>query len=429
MTVNITEKLDLSPLRAEFPALSQQVAGRTAVFFDNPGGTQVHQSVIEAFGQYYRTSNSNTGGAFATSQRSDQILEEARQAMADMLNAHSWEEIIFGPNMTTLTFNLARAIGRTIQSGDEIVVTNLDHDANVAPWLTFEELGAVIKIVDINVPECTLNMESLKAALSNKTRLVAVTAASNAVGTFPDVAEVIRLAHSVGAKVFVDAVQYAPHGPIDVQSWDCDFLACSAYKFFGPHLGILYGKYELLEELQPYKVRPSFNKAPWKFETGTQNHEGMAAATAAVNYLASVGQRFGQPWHEQYVSRGYAERRLDLKMGMAVITAYEKQLAHQLFSGLARFEDLQVYGITDHEKFDRRGPTAAFTWPRLTPRQTAEYLGEHGVFVWDGNYYALSLMLRLGIEDYGGALRVGLSHYNTPEEVDYLLNLLDNVSG
>lgn len=427
MTLQVSEELDLKPVREEFPALAQSFAGRSAVFFDNPGGTQVHQGVIDAIATYYRTSNSNTGGAFITSQRSDEVISGARAAMADLLNAASPEQIVFGPNMTTLTFNLARAFGRTIKPGDEIIVTTLDHDANVAPWLYYEELGAVIKVVDITTPDCTLNMDTLRSALSDKTRLVAVTAASNAVGTFPDVAEIVRLGHSVGARVFIDAVQYAPHGPIDVQALDCDFLACSAYKFFGPHMGILYGKFDLLEALKPYKLRPSSNETPYKWETGTQNHEGMAATAAAVNYLAQVGQRFGQGWREEYAGAGFEGRRLDLKTGMAAIKAYEQQLARRLLAGLSKFEDMQLYGITDPALFDQRGPTVAFTWPRLSSRATSEYLGQHGVFTWDGNYYALSLMERLGLEDSGGAVRIGLAHYNTPDEVDYLLELLGKV--
>jgi cysteine desulfurase family protein (TIGR01976 family) len=427
MTVKVSEKLDLSAVREEFPALALEVAGRKAVYFDNPGGTQVHRSVIDAMTNYYRTSNSNTGGAFATSQRSDEIIQGAREAMADLLNAPSPSQIIFGPNMTTLTFNLARAFGRTIKPGDEIVVTGLDHDANVAPWLTYEEQGAVIKVVDINVPECTLNMDSLRAALSEKTRLVAVTAASNATGTFPDVAEVVKLAHSAGAKVFIDAVQCAPHSPLDVQALDCDFLACSAYKFFGPHQGILYGKWELLEELKPYKVRPASNETPYKWETGTQSHEGMAGTAAAVEYFASVGRRFGQNWREEYEQAGFSGRRLELKMGLAAVYTYEQRLGEYLLSGLRRFEDMQIYGITDPAKFEQRGPTVAFTWARLGPRETAEFLGQRGIFVWDGNYYALNVMERLGLEGEGGAVRIGPAHYNTFEEIDYLLDALDDV--
>lgn len=427
MTLEVSADLDLSPVRVEFPSLALEAAGRTAVYFDNPGGTQVHQDVIEAISNYYRTANSNTGGAFLTSRRSDEIVTGARKAIADLLNAESPAQIIFGQNMTTLTFGLARAFGRTIKPGDEIIVTELDHDANVAPWLNFADLGAIIKTIPVNKADCTLDMEALKLALSNKTRLVAVTAASNAVGTFPDIAEVIRLAHSVGARVYVDAVQYAPHGPLDVQALDCDFLACSAYKFFGPHQGILYGKLELLEELQPFKVRPAKNASPYKWETGTQSHESMAGTAAAVEYLASVGRRFGEAWRAGYEQAGFSGQRLDLKMGLAAILAYEQRLGERLLKGLAEFDDLQIYGITDPAKFEQRGPTVAFTWARRTPRETAELLGQRGIFLWDGNYYALSLMETLGLEGRGGAVRIGPSHYNTFEEIDYFLEVLRGI--
>jgi len=427
MTLQFNEELDLTPLRQRFPSLTQAVPDGKAVFFDNPGGTQVTQAVIEATTDYYLHRNANNGGAFITSQRNDLIVSQARAAMADLLNAASPNQISFGPNMTTLTFNLARAFGRTIEPGDEIIVTALDHDANVAPWLYLAELGAVIKVLDVTTPECTLNLDRLGELLSSKTRLLAITAASNAVGTFPDVAQAVKLAHSVGAKVFVDAVQFAPHAPVDVQKLDCDFLACSAYKFFGPHQGILYGKLALMEELQPYKVRPAYNNTPNKWEVGTQSFEAMAGTTAAVNYLASVGQDFGQAWQEQYAGAGFDGRRLDLKKGMAAIKAYEQQLSRQLLGGLDELADMQLYGITDPARFDERGPTVAFTWPRRSPRATAEFLGERGIFSWDGNYYALSLIQRLALEDRGGAVRIGLAHYNTAEEIDYLLEVLNSV--
>jgi cysteine desulfurase family protein (TIGR01976 family) len=426
MTTEIYNRveLDLSGVRTQFPSLSMQAGGRTAVFLDNPGGTQVSQTVIEAVSEYYRTANANTGGAFLTSQRNDQTVFAARQAMADLLNAADPSEIAFGANMTTLTFNFARAFGRTLQSGDEIIVTTLDHDANVAPWLAYEELGAVIRVVDIVTPDCTLDMNSLQNALSGKTRLVAVTAASNATGTFPDVAKIVQMAHAAGAKVFVDAVQAVPHIPVDVQALDCDFLACSAYKFFGPHVGILYGKHALLEELRPYKVRPAYDFSPHKWETGTQNFEGMAGTTAAVNYLAQIGRDYGQAWHTEYAGN-FSGRRLDLKTGMAAIKAYEQQLSRQLIEGLQQLNGVQIYGITDMARLDERGPTICFTWG-IPPRETAEYLGQHGIFCWNGNYYALSLMERLDLQANGGAIRIGLAHYNTPAEVDYLLQTLKN---
>ena len=294
-------------------------------------------------------------------------------------------------------------------------MTTLDHDANVAPWTDLEASGAMIRVVDIHPEEGTLDIGSLQAALSDRTRMVAVTAASNAVGTIPDVARITKLAHEAGARVFVDAVQLAPHGAIDVQALDCDFLACSAYKFFGPHMGILYGKAEHLTGLTPHKVRPSKDVIPYRWELGTLNHEGMAGVSAAVDYLASVGERFGPP---------NLDRRGTLKAAMQAIRAYEKTLSQRLLEGLAGIGDITIYGLTDTSRLDERLPTVAFTWPRMTPRETAEYLAARGFCVWSGNYYALRLMERLGLEGHGGAVRVGPAHYNTTEEIDRLMAAL-----
>ena len=335
--------------------------------------------------------------------------------MAAMLNA-SEEELVFGANMTTLTFHLARSIGATLRPGDEIVLTNLDHDANIAPWLDLEAQGAVIKFVDFNPTDCTLDSAAFQAALSDRTRLVAITHASNAVGTVPDMAALIRLAHAVGAWVFVDAVQFAPHGTIDVRALDCDFLACSAYKFFGPHAGILYGKADHLRSLSPHKVRPAKDTSPYRWETGTQNHEGMAGIAAAVAHLQEVGRRS--------VPSANQTPRAAIVAGMSAIQAYEQGLSVHLLQGLTQIPDLQVYGITDLNRLDERVPTFAFTWSRLAPRETAEYLGQHGLCCWSGNYYALRLMEGLRLEAQGGAVRIGLAHYNTRAEIDRLLNLL-----
>ncbi len=409
---------DPAPLRTLFPSLSLTLDGHPAVFFDNPGGTQVPQAVIEAVADYYRGSNANVGGAFATSRRTDAVVTGARQAMADLLNAPGPETVVFGPSMTALTFHLARSLAHTIQPGDEIVVTTLDHDANVAPWTDLEAAGATIQVVDIHPEDGTLDMAGLEAALSPRTRLVAVTAASNAVGTMPDVARVIKMAHQAGALVFVDAVQFAPHAPVDVQALDCDFLACSAYKFFGPHMGILYGKAEYLTRLTPHKVKPSKDTIPYRWELGTLNHEGMAGVSAAVDYLAGIGERFGGPT---------GDRRRALAAGMRAIREYEQTLSRRLLEGLAGIGDVTVYGLTDTARLDERLPTVAFTWPRLSPRATAEGLAARGFCVWSGNYYALGLMERLGLEGQGGAVRVGLAHYNTGEEVDRLIAALQEV--
>lgn len=402
------------PLRAQFPALAQEWQGRPLIFFDNPGGTQVPESVIEATAHYYRESNANIGGAFETSRRTDAVIAGARSAMADLLNAPAPETIVFGPNMTSLTFQMARAFGRTIRPGDEIIVTNLDHDANVTPWTDLQEAGAIIKVWDIE-NDCTLNPERLRALLSERTRLLAMTHASNAVGTIPDVAASIQLAHSAGALVYVDAVQFTPHGSVDVQALDCDFLACSAYKFFGPHVGALYGKAEHLVRLTPYKVRPAKNLIPNRWETGTLNHEGLAAVTAAVDYLAQIGRAAGAE----------NTRRQQLKRAMETIRAYEKTLSAEVLTGLSRLEGIRVQGLTDLNRLEERLPTFACTLPHCSPRAAAEYLGAQGICCWSGNYYALRLMERLGLEAQGGALRIGLAHYNTREEVERLLETLE----
>jgi cysteine desulfurase family protein (TIGR01976 family) len=406
--------LDPAPLRAQFPSLQLEVNGQPAVYFDNPGGTQVPDRVIEAVSRYYREQNANAGGAFVTSCRTDEVIAGARSAMADMLNTPEPSTVVFGSNMTSLTFQLARSFGDTIRTGDEIVVTNLDHDANVTPWTDLQAQGAVIRTVDIHAEDCTLDMEGFRDALTGRTRLVAITHASNAVGTVPDVAQLVRLAHEAGALAFVDAVQYAPHGPIDVQALDCDFLACSAYKFFGPHVGVLYGKREHLERLTPHKVRPAKDAIPYRWETGTLNHEGLAGVTAAVEYLAEVAGAGG-------------ERAERLRRSIERIRAYEQVLSRQLLEGLASLDDASVHGITDLSRLGERLPTVAFTWPRLSPRQTVERLAEAGIFAWSGNYYALRLMERLGLEAEGGAVRIGLTHYNTVEEVDRLIDTLDRI--
>ena len=286
------QALDLSSYRRYFPSLAQVVNGKQAVYFDNPGGTQVAQQVVDAMVSYFREANANTHGAFLTSKRTDLVIASARRAMADFLHAASPDEIVFGPNMTTLTFAFSRAFGKTLQPGDEIVVTVLDHDANVAPWLALQEHGVVIRTVDVHPENVTLNMEDMRAKITGRTRLIAIGYASNAVGTINDVATIIRWAREVGALTWIDAVQFAPHGPIDVQMLDVDFLVCSSYKFFGPHLGILYGKTEHLEKFPAYKVRPASDKAPDRWETGTQNHEGLAGLVGVMDYLALLGREY-----------------------------------------------------------------------------------------------------------------------------------------
>lgn len=405
--------LDLTWIRAQFPALMQEMNGRPVVFFDGPGGTQVPRRVIDAMAEYLTLYNSNTHGAFATSQRTDATVDAARAAMADFLGCEA-DEVVFGPNMTTLTFAISRAFGRDIRPGDEIVVTRLDHDANVAPWQALEERGAIIRMVDIDVEDCTLDMADMARTINSRTKLVAVGYASNAVGTINDVDTITRMAHDVGALVYIDAVHYAPHGPIDVRALDCDFLACSPYKFFAPHMGALYGKREHLERLRPYKVRPASDAVPDRWETGTKNHEGLAGVTAAIDYLAELGRRV----------KPTTTRRAALVQAMEVIQAYERTLSHHLIAGLLAIPGLTFYGISDPARFAWRTPTVAVRLEGSTPRELARRLGDQGIFCWDGNYYAINLTERLGVEADGGMLRIGLVHYNTTEEIDRLLEIV-----
>jgi cysteine desulfurase family protein (TIGR01976 family) len=406
---------DVSWARSQFPSLAQHVSGQPAVFFDGPGGTQTPHQVIDAIRDYLLHSNANTHGAFATARRTEQMLAEAHEAAADLLGCLP-SEVVFGPNMTTLTFALSRAIGRELSPGDEIVVTQLDHDANVAPWKALEERGVMIRTADIQVPACTLDLNHLRAQINGRTRLVAVGYASNAVGTINDVAAIGRLAHDAGAMIFVDAVHYAPHGPIDVRAINCDFLVCSAYKFFGPHVGMLYGKPGHLTRLQPYKVRPAADQIPDRWETGTQNHEGLAGLIAAIGYLADLGRH-----HSPHAA---LERRGALLAAMHAIQAYEREVCGRLVAGLAAIPGIQIFGIRDPARFQERAPTVSIRAGDSQPRQFAEFLAERGIFVWDGNYYAINVTERLGVESTGGMVRIGLAHYNTAEEVDRLLEAL-----
>ncbi len=414
-----TTALDLVWIRSQFPSLTQTVDGQPAVFLDGPGGTQVPQRVIDAISDYLKTSNANTCGAYATSRRTDVVISQARAAMADFLGCGQ-DEIVFGPNMTTLTFAISRSIGRELGPGDEILLTHLDHDANVSPWRALEERGVTIRFVDVNEADCTLNLADLAQKISTRTRVVAVGYASNAVGTINDVKEIIRLAHQKGALAYIDAVHYAPHGPIDVRALDCDFLVCSTYKFFGPHMGVLYGKREHLTRLQPYKVRANTNAIPNRWEWGTLNHECIAGIAACVDYLADLGRR---------VDSSAADRRSALVAAYRAIQQYERALAETMIRGLRDIPGLKLYGIADPAKLDRRCPTFAVRISNHTPRELATRLGERGFFTWDGNYYALNLSERLDVEKDGGFLRIGLAHYNTAEEVSRLLTALQEIAG
>jgi cysteine desulfurase family protein (TIGR01976 family) len=401
---------DLSHVRSWFPSLARIHDGRPVVFVDAPGGSQVPEPVVEAMATYLRRSNANAHGAFPTSQETDVVVDEAHRAAADLLNADP-DEVVFGPNATTLLFAISRSVARTLRTGDEVVVTRLDHDANVRPWiLAAEEAGATVRWVDIRENDVTLDVASFESALSERTKVVAFTLASNAVGTVTPAAELARLVHErTGAVVVCDGVHLAQHRRIDVRAVGADVVVCSPYKVFGPHLGILYGRRDLLSSLRPYKVRPASDALPYAFETGTQNHEGYAGWIAAVDYLAGLGG----------TSR---DRRVALARSFAdAIEPWEAELSRRFLAGIRSIPDVRLFGIDDAGRVAERTPTFAVRVGERHPAETAKALAERGVFVWDGHYYALELMERLGLEETGGAVRVGFCHYNTPAEVDRVL--------
>lgn len=412
---DVTEstQLDLEWIRNHFPALTS-VNNKQSIFFDGPGGTQIPQTVLEAMNTYLVESNANAHGPFATSRRTDALIASARSASADLLGCNS-DEIVFGANMTTLTFAFSRAISRELKAGDEIVVTRLDHDANVSPWLELAEKGVVIRTVDINPEDCTLDFADLEQKINSQTKLVAVGYASNAVGTINDIPKIVQLAHNVGALVFVDAVHYVPHSAIDVYALDCDFLACSAYKFFAPHLGIIYGKREHLARFRPYKVRPAADEVPSRWETGTLNFESLAGLVATIDYLTSLGRQ---------VAPNSSSRREALIAAISAIQVYERQLCSHLVTGLQQITGLKMYGITQLADFAWRTPTIGFRLAGYTPKEVATALGDRYIYTWHGNVYALGLTERLGIESQGGLVRIGLVHYNTIAECDRLLQVL-----
>jgi cysteine desulfurase family protein (TIGR01976 family) len=409
---------DVQAIRRRFPALAEPHGEQPLALFDGPGGTQVPETVIEAVSNYYRESNANSGGAFATSERSDAVAHEAHAAMADFLGAADPASIKFGANMTTLTFHVSRSIGATLSPGDEIVVTTLDHSANVDPWRALAaDRGLTVRVVDIRPDDVSLDLASLDDVLGPRTKVVAFGWASNAVGTITRAADVVFRAHQVGALAYVDAVHFAPHDAMDVHTLDADFVVCSPYKFFGPHAGVLYGRPDLLASLPAYKVRPAHDR----FETGTPNLEGMAGVLAAVEYLAWVGRTQG-------VAEDVTTRRLTLHAAMTAIRSYEMELYGRLADGLEAIPGIRIHGITDRGQFDRRVPTAALTIDGVHPRAAAEALGRDGIATWDGDFYATGLVERLGLAESGGLLRIGLVHYNTADEVDRLLESLERIA-
>ncbi len=418
---SISTSLDLTWVRSQFPSLAQTVNGQPAVFLDGPGGTQVPQRVIDAISDYLARNNANTGGAFATSRATDAMIAEARAAMADFLHCDA-DEIVFGANMTSLTYAMSwafgRELGRDLRAGDEIVLTLLDHDANFSPWKALEEKGVTIRAAKFNPADCTLDMHDLARQITSQTRLVAVGYASNAVGTINDVKEVVRLARQAGALSYIDAVHYAPHGLIDVRALDCDFLVCSTYKFFGPHMGALYGKREHLKRLHPYKVRPNTNNIPGCWEWGTLNHECIAGIKACVDYWEELGRR---------ANPSVTSRREAIVAAHAAIHPHERAMMEKMIAGLVAIPGLKLYGITDPRRFDHRCATTVVRIEGHSPLDLATKLGERGFFTWDGNYYALNVTEQLDVERTGGFLRIGLVHYNTMEEVERLLAALREI--
>jgi len=410
---------DLNRIRSQFPGLK-----RPAAFFDNPAGTQIAQTSLERIQQYLVETNANHGGSFATSQESDAVVDQARQMAADFLGAARPEEIVFGPNMTTLTLHLSRSIAARLQPGDTLIVTRLDHDANITPWtLIAADRGLNVEWVDFDVETGMLKLDTLEAALDKKPKLVAVGYASNALGTINPVRKITEMAHQVGAWVFVDAVQYAPHGSIDVQQLDVEFLACSAYKFYGPHIGLLYGKYDLLDSLQAYKVRPASNLPPAKFETGTQSFEGIAGVLGALEHFAWIGREFGQEF-----STGAAGKAGLLRQGMAAVQTHETHLSRKLLERLHAIPGVQIYGQDDPQRVENRVPTVSINLQGKHPQHVAAALAAENIYVWDGNYYALAVTERLGVEDSGGMVRIGAAQYNTVEEIERLGEALERIA-
>ncbi len=419
---------DLDAVRAAFPALAVTDEGTPRIYFDNPAGTQVPQSVVDAMRDCLVASNANLAGPFTASRDADAIADAVHVAMADLLNAASPDEIVFGQNMTTLTIYLARTIGQTLQPGDEIILSRMDHDANVGPWLQLaEDRGLAVRWLPFNTETFEFDDDALDDVLNDKTKLLCVGAASNITGTIHDVKSLAAKAREAGVLTYIDAVQAVPHLSMDVQDIGCDFLVCSAYKFFGPHQGILWGRRNVLESLVPYRARTAPSTIPGCYETGTQSHEGMAGTTAAVDYFSWIGETMAGDYHDRY---GHFEgRRKYVHAAMDCMLAYEKELAVQLIDGLQSLPGIHIQGITSPDAMDRRVPTVSFTIDGASPEHVAAELGARNIFCRAGNFYALEATRFLGIEDSGGTVRLGPVHYNSAAEIDQTLNALEDILG
>ena len=414
---------DLEAVRAQFPALALSDNGMRRIYFDNPAGTQVPSVVANAVSDCLLNTNANLGGYFATAVAADAVVLSAREAMADFINAPSADEIVFGQNMTTMTLHLSRSIGRLLQAGDEIIVSQMDHDANVWPWvLLAQDLDLEVKWLPFSAETYEFDLQVLDELISERTRLVCVGGASNLIGTINDVKTICAKARAAGAMSFIDGVQSAPHIATDVQDMGCDFFVCSSYKFFGPHQGILWGRRDVMEQLEPYKVRPSPAELPWCFETGTQSHEGIAGITATIDYFASIGSSMATEYASEWSQ--FSGRRRDVHAAMSLLFDYEKELASHLIDGLTSIAGITVQGVTAVDAYDRRVPTVSFTHASVAPDVVAEALAHQNIFVWSGHNYAVEAVKVLGIHESGGAIRVGPVHYNSKSEIDELLEAL-----
>ncbi len=417
--------LDIDRIRAQFPAIAQNSGPDAPVFLDNPGGTQVPQMVIDAMTDCLINANANLGGQFKTTQAASAVVDQAHEAMADFVNAGSAQEIIFGQNMTSLTFHISRSIGNLFSEGDEIILTRMEHDANVSPWLLMaRDKGLVVKWLPFETDSYEFDLDKLADLLSERTKLVCFNHASNLTGTINDVKTVTKMAHAVGALVYVDSVQYAPHGIIDVQDLGCDFLVCSPYKFFGPHMGVLWGKLDVLKRLDPYKVRPATDQLPGCFETGTLSHEGMAGVTATVEYFAQAGRDWADEHYRTRYSGTGNERRQLLCAGMHALSDYELPLTRRLIEGLQGLPGVTIHGISSSNALARRVPTISFTAEGHKPFDITAKLAKHDIFVWDGHNYAIEPVTEMGLMDKGGVVRVGLAHYNTMAEVERTIEVI-----
>jgi cysteine desulfurase family protein (TIGR01976 family) len=409
------KKLDVEAVRQAFPALALRDDGRQRIYLDNPAGTQVPQVVIDAMADVLASKNANLGGYFTTAKAADKLVHEAHLALADFYNAASPDEIVFGQNMTSLTLHFSRCLGRRLKAADEIILSRMDHDANVAPWLLLaQDKGLIVKWLDFDPGTYEFADDALLKVLSDKTRLLAMGMASNCTGTVHDVTSFTKQAKAAGALVYLDGVQYAPHLPLDVQALGADVVVSSAYKWFGPHQGILWARKDLLAETCAYKVRAvSDGDLGHKFETGTQSHEGMAGCAAAVDYIAGLGEG--------------ATRRARIIFGWQAVATHERALTLQLIDGLKKFKGLTMRGIASANAIHRRVPTVSFTVDGVIPDTIAKHLADQNIFVWSGHNYALEPIARMGLADKGGVLRVGLAHYNTSGEVETLLANLKTI--